>query len=142
MSEPNPPEGFEPHVSRGAFTTKNGPLFVRLGEEDGTGIAFGLRVAGDHCNGFGFMHGGMLAAFSDSAMAQAVVRKANAGAVTLSMTMEYFEPTHKGDWLVAEPVVVSCDDSVAQVDVRLSADGRLKARGAASFWIRQGRKNS
>ena len=60
---PEPPEGFEVMTSRGEFSTRNGPYYVREAAEEGVQQAF--YASPHHCNGFGIVHGGMLAAFLD-----------------------------------------------------------------------------
>ena len=64
--EPRP--GFAASPSRGKFTIHNGPSYRATAEGD---MRTGLWVLDRHCNGMGFMHGGMVSAFADSALAWA-----------------------------------------------------------------------
>lgn len=72
-----------------------------------------------HANALGIVHGGMLAAFLDSAMGTAVWHALERRAVTLRLSLDYIGPGRVGDWLMAEGQVVGHDEHVAQVRGRL-----------------------
>ena len=103
---PPPPAGFGPTNSRGAFTLHNGPTFRATSEND---FRSGFYVTDRHCNGMGFLHGGMMRAFADSSLAWAVWSETRQLSVTLKLTMEYLDIVRKGAWVEArpEPVLVS-----------------------------------
>ena len=63
---PTPPEGFVLQTGRGAFTTHNGPYYVKQSD---TGVIQAFHALARHCNGVGLIHGGMLSAFLDGLLA-------------------------------------------------------------------------
>ena len=126
-----PPEGFEVSRSRGPFTMRNGPVCRAVAMGD---LRSGIRVLDRHCNSMGFMHGGMVSAFADGALAWAVWHATRKMSVTLKLTTSFFGTVRPGDWLEAHPQVVSVDDGVVQVEARLLVDGgRLAARADGTF---------
>ena len=101
--------------------------------QEGTGPAWGVEIEDaregysriaitvrpDMLNGHGIVHGGMLAAFLDSAMGTAVFHGIGRRAVTLKLSIDYLGPGRIGDWLQAEGEVIAHDEDVAQVRGRL-----------------------
>ena len=135
-----PPDGFTAAPTRGPFTTHNGPVFVR----PGTGKAkpaSALPILKRHCNGLGFMHGGMIAAFADSSLAHAIIQLTGRTCVTLNMSIEYFDTIHVGSWLIGEPEILSIDGDIAHVEVGLTVENRVKARATGVFRLRRLRTN-
>ena len=65
--EPRP--GFAASPSRGKFTIHNGPSYRATAEGD---MRTGLWVLDRHCNGMGFLHGGMACAFADPSATSAM----------------------------------------------------------------------
>jgi uncharacterized protein (TIGR00369 family) len=110
------PPGFRPLTDLTGFAANNGPWFEKI--ENGRSIR-GFRPGQKHANSLGIVHGGMLAAFLDSAMGTAVFRTLDRRAVTLSLNLDYLGPGRIGDWLQAEGEVVGHDEHVAQVRGRL-----------------------
>ena len=126
-----PPPGFEISKSRGHFTTRNGPVYRAIETGD---IRSGLWVLDRHCNSMGFMHGGMVSAFADGALAWAVWHATHRMSVTLKLTTSYYDTIRPGDWLEAHPRVVSVDDGVVHVEAEMLVGGeKLAARADATF---------
>ncbi|MEM9739296.1 MAG: PaaI family thioesterase [Pseudomonadota bacterium] len=126
--ESNPgevPKGFSIASLRGPFTRHNGPVYRADDDDD---LRSGLFVLERHCNGMGFLHGGMIAAFSDSALAWAVWWKTQRRSVTLKLTLTYLDTVKVGTWLEARPTVTAEKDDC----VHLYADliGRYGAKVA------------
>tara|TARA_X000000950_G_scaffold257016_1_gene322959 strand:+ start:4478 stop:4903 length:426 start_codon:yes stop_codon:yes gene_type:complete len=119
---PDIPEGFVLAEGRGAFSRHNGPLYRRV--VDGR-LQTGLRVLDRHCNGLGFLHGGMAAAFADSAMAWAVWDKTNQSSVTMRLSVDYLQPVRLGDWLMAESVALGVDGDIVHVKADLTRNERF-----------------
>jgi len=125
------PNGFAPTNSRGAFTLHNGPTYRASAEGD---LRSGFWVLDRHCNGMGFLHGGMTSAFADSSLAWAIWSETQRMSVTLKLTLEYFDIVHEGTWLEARPAPVVVNGEVAHAQADLVTDaGKLAARADAVF---------
>jgi len=132
VSSAQAPEGFSQARSRGLFTQHNGPVYRADVEGD---LRSAILVLDRHCNGMGFLHGGMAAAFSDSALAWAVWWSTRRMSVTLKLTMTYLEAVRAGSWLIASPVVDAVRDDMVHVHALLQLAGEQKpvARADATF---------
>ncbi|MEL7480269.1 MAG: PaaI family thioesterase [Pseudomonadota bacterium] len=93
------PAGFRLAPARGAFTDVNGP-FYRTDDPDHP--RFGFVAEQRHCNGLGLVHGGMIATFLDSAMAQSLFDRHARALVTVELAVRYERPGLKGRWLEAD----------------------------------------
>jgi len=111
-----PPPGFRQLADLAGFAAANGPWFERV-EKDRVIRCF--RPGPQHGNALGIVHGGMLAAFLDSAMGTAIWHALERRAVTLRLSIDYLGPGRIGDWLMAEGQVVNHDEHVVQVKGRL-----------------------
>ncbi len=140
-----PPTGFEPHERRSPVTDPWQPLYSRA---DGESVAIGLRADDQHCNGRGFVHGGVLASLADNAMGLSVVHVArvrdgsiDASGVTLNLSIDYVSVARLGDWIEFRPRVHSVGRTIGVVDclVICVAPGseRAVARANATFKIRR-----
>ncbi|MEZ5945722.1 MAG: PaaI family thioesterase [Hyphomonas sp.] len=126
-----PPPGFALRPTRGKFSIHNGPSY--LAEADGD-IRSGMWVLDRHCNGHGFMHGGMICAFADSALAWAVWLATGRSSVTIKLTMEFMDIVQEGTWLEAHPEVKGIDGELVHVMCTLvKPGGALVARADAVF---------
>lgn len=126
-----PPPGFAPRPTRGKFSLHNGPSYLASAEGD---MRSGIWVLDRHCNGMGFMHGGMICAFADSALAWAVWSVANRASVTIKLTMEFMDIVPEGTWLEAHPQVKGVDGDLVHVMADLvKEDGGLAGRADAVF---------
>ena len=126
-----PPPGFRPRPTRGKFSLHNGPSYLAEAEGD---IRSGIWVLDRHCNGLGFMHGGMICAFADSALAWAVWSAVGRSSVTIKLTMEFMDIVPEGTWLEAHPKVKGVDGDLVHVMADLvKEDGALAARADAVF---------
>ena len=112
----NIPPGFHAVEVESGFSAANGPWFEKI--EDGR-LVRGFRPGPQHSNTHGIVHGGMLAAFLDSAMGTAVFHSLERRAVTVRLTLDYLGPARVGDWLQAEGEVFGHDEHMAQVRGRL-----------------------
>ena len=106
---------------RGPFTRHNGPVYRRRLD---TSYQSGFRVLERHCNGMGFLHGGMAAAFADSALAWAAWSVTESASVTMRLSMDYLQPVRLGDWLIADAKVVGVDGDIVHVEAELSRNER------------------
>jgi uncharacterized protein (TIGR00369 family) len=124
------PPGFRELKEAICFAAANGPWFEKI--EDGRVIR-GFRPGPAHANALGIVHGGMLAAFLDSAMGTAVFHTLERRAVTLRLSLDYLGPGRIGDWLQAEGCVVGHDEHVAQVRGRLYGPRHEVLAGLGAF---------
>ncbi len=138
MSEQNdnvfrPPEGFKEDGARGPFTMHNGPIYRK---DDGTTVEVGLHVLERHCNGLGFLHGGMISAFADGALAWAVWRATRRSSVTMQLSMDFLDIVRLGDWLVAHPKHIATNGDVVHVEADLIRNGdQLAAHSVGVFHL-------
>jgi uncharacterized protein (TIGR00369 family) len=110
------PPGFSELTEATGFAAANGPWFEKI---VGERMVRGFLPGPQHANALGIVHGGMLAAFLDSAMGTAVWHTLRRRAVTLRLSIDYLGPGRIGDWLQAEGEVVGHDEHMVQVRGRL-----------------------
>jgi uncharacterized protein (TIGR00369 family) len=123
------PPGFK-EIEVAGFAEANGPWFEKV---EGGRLIRGFMPEKRHANSLGIVHGGMLAAFLDSAMGTAVFHTIDRRAVTLRLTLDFLGPGRIGDWLQAEGEVVSHDEHVAQVRGRLYGPRHEVLAGLGAF---------
>lgn len=127
----DPRPGFAASPSRGKFTIHNGPSYRATAEGD---IRTAIWVLDRHCNGMGFLHGGMVSAFADSALAWAAWSATGKMSVTIKLTLEFMEIAREGEWIEAHPRVTAIDGEFVHVTARIvKEDGALAARADAVF---------
>ena len=125
------PAGFVRHTRKSAVTDPWEPIWARHTDD---AVQLALRVAPGHCNGRGFLHGGVIASLSDNAMGLTVVQAAaGAGAVTVSLSVDYVQTASQGQWLQVEPRVIRSEGKLGFVDALITADGRTIARASGTF---------
>ena len=124
------PTGFRELTEASGFAAANGPWFEKI--EDGRAIC-GFVPGPQHANALGIVHGGMLAAFLDSAMGVSVWQTLQRRAVTLTLSLDYLGPARIGDWLEAVGEVVGHDEHMAQVRGRLYGPRHQVLGGLGAF---------
>lgn len=129
----SPPDGFAPHFRRSPVTDAWEPLYSR--RDAAGGVVIGFRVASAHCNGRGFLHGGVIAALADNAMGLScgAALGATKGLVTVGLTVDYLAAGQPGQWVQVEPRVIRAGRSLGFVDALVTADGAPIARASATF---------
>ena len=125
------PEDFVLSHSRGRFSNHNGPVYeARRGDD----LRSGMFILDRHCNGMGFLHGGMASAFADRALARAVWLTTHRLSVTLKLTLHFHETVRLETWLEAHPQVQSYEHDLVHVTADLKIRGKkLAARADATF---------
>ena len=106
-----------------AFEQRAGPFYERF-EADGRGIC-AFRAELRHMNGGGFMHGGCLMTFADSAIftiARAVL--ANTHAVTMNLSGDFLDAARVGELIEARGEVTRAGGKTIFVRGLATADGR------------------
>ena len=124
------PPGFRKLTEASGFAAANGPWFEKI--ENGRAVR-GFLSGPQHANALGIVHGGMLAAFLDSAMGTAVLHTLQRRAVTVRLSIDYLMPGRIGDWLQAEGEVIGHDEHMAQVRGRLYGPRHEVLTGLGAF---------
>ena len=106
------PPGFVELTEAIGFAAANGPWFEKI--EDGR-LVRGFLAGPQHANSLGIVHGGMMAAFLDSAMGSTVWHVLQRRAVTLKLSLDYLGPGRIGEWLQADAEVMGEDEHAVQV---------------------------
>ena len=117
------------------FTAAAGPWFAR--DQDGR-LVGGFRVLQKHVNPNGVCHGGMLATFCDVMMATAcayVGGDATPVLPTVSLSLDYLEPTPGGAWMELRTELLRRGRSMAFAQGLLTVDGRPTVRANGVFSI-------
>ena len=96
-------------------------------------MQLGLRIATPHCNGRGFLHGGLIASLADNAMGLSLGLATGTSPVTVSLSIDYLRVGKPGQWLQVEPRVVRAGGKLGVVDALITADGETIARANATF---------
>ena len=128
---PEPPAGYKVASDRGAFSAHNGPYYYEIERGDGARQAF--LADGRHINGYGIVHGGMLSAFLDGTMSQAVRRATGKSGVTVQLSLSYLSAARPGDWVFAEAKVVRAAKDIAFLEGRVTVADRDVVRATAVF---------
>ena len=131
---PKIPEGFEKAPARGPFADANGPVWRKPGQ-DGTSPVFGLMPETRHTNALGFMHGGMIATFSDGAMAQSVYERHRCRLVTLALNISYQHVIPRGRWVEAHVMLGEAIDDRVQAEARLICRKTVCAVATGEFQL-------
>jgi uncharacterized protein (TIGR00369 family) len=128
---PAPPEGYVLSDGRGSFSTHNGPYFHRPGDGDLAEQAF--YALQRHANGLGLVHGGMLSAFMDGVLANAVWQGARKRAVTIHLSIDFVHMARVGEWVRGEGRLIRATRDIAFVEGRAYVGGHDVVRASGVF---------
>ena len=117
-------------TGRGAFTSHNGPYWVRQSD---TGTVQAFHALARHCNGVGLIHGGMLSAFLDGLLAGAAGRETGSTPVTVHLSIDFLDMGRAGDWVIGVAHVTRATRDLAFVEGSASVAGRDLARASGVF---------
>ncbi|GAB5351049.1 PaaI family thioesterase [Qipengyuania sp. 483] len=106
-----------------AFEQRTGPFYERR-DDDGSHIS-AFRAEDRHMNGAGFMHGGCLMTFADSALFT-IATDALAGShgVTMHLAGDFLDPARCGQLIEARGEVVRAGGKTIYVVGKITADGQ------------------
>lgn len=106
-----------------AFETRAGPFYERV-EADGDRVT-AFRAGIEHMNGGGFMHGGCLMTFADSALFT-IARPAmeDSFGVTVNLSGDFLDAARVGEFVEARGVITRGARSLVFVRGLATADGR------------------
>ena len=105
-----------------AFEQRAGPFYERF--EEGEGVT-AFRAGPEHMNGGGFMHGGCLMTFADSALFT-IARPAMAGSfgVTVNLSGDFLDAARVGEFVEARGQITRGGRSLVFVRGLVTADAR------------------
>lgn len=128
------PVGFERHDRRSPVTEPWEPIYRRF---SGDTVVLGLRAGAPHCNGRGFVHGGLISSLADNAMGLSCVRKLGevSSLVTVNLTVDFLASAHTGQWLEFDTVFVKPGGTLCFTQAFVTADGQPCARANAVFRV-------
>lgn len=133
------PEGFTLHTRSSPLTKPWEPLYASAA--DGV-VRIGFFVSEAHCNGRGFLHGGLISALADNAMGLSVMESGRRAGrdglsgVTLNLSTDFVHRGEQGSWVEVRPTVHNVGRTVGVADCLVVAAGdRLLARASATFRI-------
>jgi uncharacterized protein (TIGR00369 family) len=133
------PEGFARHFRTSPLTDPWEPLYSKA--VDGA-IILALCAKEAHCNGRGFVHGGLISALADNAMGLSVfeaLRNRQDGPprslLTVSLALDFLGSAQTGQWLEFAPRVLKAGNNLGFADCIVSADGNPIARANATFRV-------
>jgi uncharacterized protein (TIGR00369 family) len=133
------PEGFARHFRNSPLTDPWEPLYSKA--VDGA-IVLALRAKEAHCNGRGFVHGGLISALADNAMGLSVfeaLRHRQDGQprsiLTVSLALDFLGSAQTGQWLEFLPRVLKAGNNLGFADCIVRADDQPIARASATFRV-------
>jgi uncharacterized protein (TIGR00369 family) len=105
-----------------AFEQRAGPFYEKF--EGGEGIT-AFRAGQEHMNGGGFMHGGCLMTFADSALFT-IARPAMEGSfgVTMNLSGDFLDSARVGEFVEARGQITRAAKSIVFVRGLVTADDR------------------
>jgi acyl-coenzyme A thioesterase PaaI-like protein len=106
-----------------AFEQRAGPFYEKV-DEAGEGVT-AFRAGPEHMNGGGFMHGGCLMTFADSALFT-IGRAAMADSfgVTVNLSGDFLDGARAGEYIEARGVITRAARTLVFVRGLATADGR------------------
>jgi uncharacterized protein (TIGR00369 family) len=131
------PQGYAAHFRKSPVTEPWEPLFSRIVEG---AVILATRIRQAHCNGKGFLHGGVVSALADNAMGLSLIEtlrregiQRGRGGITVNLAVDFLASAQIGQWLEIMPRVLNIGRTIAFTDCLVRADGKLTARANATF---------
>jgi acyl-coenzyme A thioesterase PaaI-like protein len=133
------PGGYVPHLRNSPVTDPWQPLFCRTAAGV---VSLALRVRPAHCNGRGFLHGGVINALADNAMGLSIIETLHQGGIvrrrggsTVSLALDFLAPGQVGQWVEFIPRILEIANGIGFADCLDVADAQPVARGNATYRI-------
>ncbi len=138
MTAATVPDGFVEHGRPSAVTDPWEPIYRNTNHQ---AVSLAILIRPPHCNGRGFLHGGVITCLADNAMGLSVareLRRANdspdARGYTLGLNIDFVRRANVGDWVEFRPIVRKAGRTISLVDCEVIAnDTDLVARAGATF---------
>lgn len=143
MTDPSEhiPAGYARHFRQSPLTDPWEPLYSKRANGS---VLLALWTREPHCNGRGFVHGGLVSALADNAMGLSLIETLRQGqegsvrgCVTVSLALDFLRSAQIGQWLEIVPRVLQAGSNLGFVDCIVRADDHPIARGNATFRIYQ-----
>jgi len=136
----DPPEGFEPYVTRGQWGLNIGELWQKATE---AGFVRAVRIDERHLNAAHIAHGGFLCTYMDSTLAKAIQHDcAGRTGFTVRMTTDFISPARRGDWLEGRARVTRETRQLAFVEGELSVGGRRVMTASGVFRLHDAERSA
>ena len=131
MSDTIPSE-FTPIQRKSPFTDLIGPIYSRHYENK---LVLGIRGEDKHCNGRGFIHGGILSTLADIAMGYncAIASAQSKGMVTSQLAIDFVSSAKAGDWIEVKVDVQKVGRTLAFANCYFWVENKRIARASAVF---------
>jgi uncharacterized protein (TIGR00369 family) len=112
-----------------------GPFYEKM-RDDGSRI-IGMRVAHQHLNRIGVIHGGLVCTFCDFAMSQATMRTLEPGRkyVTANLSADFAGSANEGEWIEAHAEVFRSGRRVVFVNCFVYRGEQRIARASGTFVV-------
>ncbi len=132
LAQDTVPEGFVAMRPSTGFLESFGQLYV-----DRERRVVAIRVTERHVNPLGIAHGGMLATLADTAIGMMMLLEAgkNHPAVTVNLSLDYFDAARPGDWVEAHVEFDRLGSRLRFGTCRLVAGERCLLRATAIFSV-------
>lgn len=130
-----PPTGFRPITRRSGFLDLIGPLHVD--DTEPRAPVYGLRVAEQHPNSRGSVHGGVLTTLTDVALGYGSLAAHGEmlALVTASLTIDFTGTAAVDDWLEARTTLKRMGSRLAFASCEITNDGRPVASASGVFSV-------
>ena len=127
------PSGFVLAAAGSGFASRNATFYGQWANER---LLLGFRVAEQHTNLGGVLHGGMLATFADTLLPYAAMYQALGGRrflPTISLQIDYLAPAAIGAWVQGSADVLRMTRNMIFMQAILTADDVPIARVSGIF---------
>jgi uncharacterized protein (TIGR00369 family) len=128
------PAGFERLKRGGPYMASLGDLYLR---RDSGKIVIAMRMAGQHTNMRGIVHGGMLASLADSSLGLGLALSCEHrhSFVTVNLSTDFIDAARPGDWVEAHIHIGRIGSRVAFADCELMVDDKRILRASGVFAV-------
>ena len=133
------PPGYRATAPRSAFAGLVGPF---LKHEDGSRCRRAIRLEPRHGNRRGVGHGGLMTAFADILLSEAVALAGAGPAVTVRLVTDFVAPASLGELLEGEADVTRAGRSLVFAEGRLFIGRRTVMRASGVFARMAMRRNA
>lgn len=134
-SAAEPPDGFVKWSGRGAFSAHVGPYFHRPAKGEGDTAELAFFAQAHHANSYGVVHGGMLCAFMDTVLANAVIARVDRPILTIHLATDYLHMARGGRWVRGEGRVTALAGDLAYAEGLAFTDSTAVVRATGVFKV-------
>ncbi len=136
MSDAPPPEGYAPldTIYEQSFIAHIGPFHARPSD---VGVDVAVFVRPQHCNPFGEVHGGFIAAMADFVCAYSMLNgpQPTRSVATVQLSTQMISSARLGEWIEARAHVRRKGRTIAHVGCAFEVGDRLIAHADAVFRV-------